>query len=360
MNNIERFRKQYPIDTHEAVIITSDINREYLSAFRSSAGILALFSDTAALILDFRYFEMAQNKQHDGIIPADITIFPTKISDKPTLLYLFEEKKISSYRIEDYALTCHESEIWKKRYTDQKQTFLADAVEVLRQVKTKEEVEKIRAAQKITDDAFSYILGILSPCMTERDVALELEFFMKKQGAEALSFEIIAVSGKNSSLPHGKPQDVLLTKNGFLTMDFGAKLDGYCADMTRTVVIGKADEEMKRIYNTVLSAQEAAFQAIHGGVVGSDVDLAARNVIDNAGYKGCFGHSLGHSLGMEVHESPNFSPNEQRKIPVGAVLSVEPGIYVSDFGGVRIEDLVYITENGFENLTKSSKKLIEI
>ena len=360
MNNLLRFRQQYPIAKNEAVIITSDVNRAYLSGFRSSAGVLAVFADCAALILDFRYLEMAQNKKSLGQIPEDISILPNRRGEKATLQALFEEKEIVRYKIENFALTCHEAEMLKCRYPLLEQSYLSDAVETLRQIKSETELKKIRAAQQITDAAFTYILSILSPKMTERDVALELEFFMKKQGAEALAFETIAVSGKNSSLPHGKPQDVRLTRNGFLTMDFGAQLDGYSSDMTRTVVIGKASDEMKRIYHTVLSAQEEAFAVIKSGVLGYDVDAAARKVIDGAGYKGCFGHGLGHSLGMEVHEAPSFSPSDKTPIPSGAVLSVEPGIYLEGIGGVRIEDIVCVTDDGFVNLTKSPKNLIEI
>ena len=192
---------------------------------------------------------------------------------------------------------------------------------------------------------------------TERALALELEYFMFRNGADTKAFNTIAVSGKKSSLPHGVPEDIPVAQ-GFLTMDFGAKVGGYCSDMTRTVYIGKPSDEEIKVYNTVLAAQNAAFPVIHGGVLGKDVDKAARDVIEGAGYTGAFGHSLGHSLGMEVHERPNFSPSEQGVVPSGAVLSVEPGIYLEGKYGVRIEDIVFVTDEGCENLTHSSKELV--
>lgn len=360
MNNIERFRLKYPVEKDEAIVITSDINRVYLSGFRSSAGTLVLFWDASYLLLDFRYLEMALIKKSEGRLPTDLTILSIRTNGDATLKNLFDKHGIKRYRFEDRNLTFHGTMQLKERYPSLEQIPLGDAVENLRREKSPEELKKIKVAQSLTDQTFSHILNLLSPAMTERDVAIEIEYYMKKHGAENPAFETIVVSGKNSSLPHGKGQDVPLTRDGFITMDFGAMVDGYCSDMTRTVVLGKADEKMKNIYHTVLAAQNAAFPLIRAGVKGSDVDKAARDIIENAGYQGAFGHSLGHSLGMEIHESPNFSPAESALIPAGAVLSVEPGIYLNGFGGVRIEDIVFVREDGFENLTKSPKNLIEI
>ena len=223
--------------------------------------------------------------------------------------------------------------------------------------KDEDELSRIRAAQSITDAAFSHILGYLRPGVTETDIALELEFFMRKNGAESTAFPTICVSGKKSSLPHGVPENVPVSK-GFLTMDFGAKYRGYCADMTRTVCIGEPTEKMRHVYRTVLDAQSDAFNAIFAGVSGCAVDKAARDRIEGAGYKGCFGHSTGHSLGIDIHEAPNFSANNTSPVPENAVLSVEPGVYLEGEFGVRIEDIVKISPEGFENFTKSPKDLI--
>ena len=195
--------------------------------------------------------------------------------------------------------------------------------------------------------------------MTEIEVAAELEYFMRKSGADGFAFETIAVSGVSSSLPHGTPKNVKL-RPGFLTMDYGARVGGYCSDMTRTVVIGKADAEMKKLYNTVLSAQQAALDFLRAGVDCAAADKVARDIIDKD-YEGAFGHSLGHSVGLFIHESPNLSSRSVGRILRGGeVVTVEPGIYLSGKYGCRIEDMVLITENGIENFTKSPKELVEI
>jgi Xaa-Pro aminopeptidase len=214
-------------------------------------------------------------------------------------------------------------------------------------------------AQEITDRAFEHILGFINPDRTEIEVALELEFYMRKLGAEGIAFETIAVSGDASSLPHGVPRDVKL-KKGFFTMDFGAKFNGYCADMTRTVVIGKADEDIKKVYNTVLSAQTAVLDVLGEGMLCREADKIARDIIYGAGYEGCFGHSLGHGVGMFIHESPRLASVWDKPLEVGNIVTVEPGIYIEGKYGVRIEDMVWLTENGAVNLTKAPKDLIEM
>ena len=232
----------------------------------------------------------------------------------------------------------------------------------LRSVKTAEELERMARAQEITDRAFTHILSFLSPEVTEREVALELEFFMRRNGAEACAFSTIAVSGSASSLPHGVPRSCRLER-GLLTMDFGARVEGYCSDMTRTVCIGKASEEEKTVYNTVLSAQRAALDFVAEGVSCREADAKARSVIEKAGYGPYFGHSLGHGVGMLVHESPSLSPKapEDSVLKRGNVVTVEPGIYLEGRFGCRIEDMVAIDLDGsVRNFTKSPKELIEI
>ena len=220
---------------------------------------------------------------------------------------------------------------------------------------------RLLTADKRGRGEIAVVLDELAECLpAPTDVAAELEYFMKKKGAQCPAFETIAVSGKKSSMPHGVPESIVLTENSFLTMDFGAKYNGYCSDMTRTVVLGKADDEMKRVYNTVLEAQLAGIAAAHGGALGKDVDKAARDIIDNAGYKGLFGHSLGHSLGIEIHENPRFAPKFDKECPVQSIITVEPGIYIPGKYGVRIEDMVLLGKDGCRDLTHSPKQLIEI
>ncbi|MBO5327479.1 MAG: M24 family metallopeptidase, partial [Clostridia bacterium] len=224
------------------------------------------------------------------------------------------------------------------------------------------ELDAIAAAQELTDAAFSHILHYLKRGVREIDVALELELFMRRNGAEGIAFDTIAVSGTGSALPHGVPRAREL-ENGFLTMDFGARFGGYCADMTRTVVIGKADDAMKHLYQTVLKAQEAALAAAKGGISCRALDRVARDIIEGAGYRGCFGHSLGHGVGIDIHESPRLSPTarEDAVLCAGHVVTVEPGIYIEGKYGCRIEDMIAVnTDGSIRNFTKSTKELLEI
>ena len=230
----------------------------------------------------------------------------------------------------------------------------------LRQKKDAEEIAKIRAAEALGDAAFSYILDKIRPGVSEIEIALELEFFMRKNGASGLSFETIAASGVRSAMPHGTASEKMIEKGDFLTLDFGCVLDGYCSDMTRTVVIGAPDLRQKEIYETVLLAQETALSKIEPGVACAEIDRAAREVIQNAGYGDCFGHALGHSVGIEIHEKPVFSPKSKDILEEGHVITVEPGIYLENFGGVRIEDVVAVCGKKAENLTKSPKNFIII
>jgi len=236
---------------------------------------------------------------------------------------------------------------------------IGDLIESLREIKTLEEMKNIQAAQNITDLAFSHLLKMLTPNMTEIEVAVELEYAMRRLGADGFAFDTIAVSGDASALPHGKPRSEKL-RTGFLTMDFGAKLNGYCSDMTRTIVIGRADSEMKKIYNTVLSAQTEAIKYLREGADAGEADKVARDIIDRD-YKGAFGHALGHSVGLYIHEEPRLSKRcLGRKLRAGEIVTVEPGIYIYGKYGCRIEDMVSIKSDGVHNFTSSSKELIEI
>lgn len=229
-----------------------------------------------------------------------------------------------------------------------------------REIKDECEIKKIAEAEKIGDMAFEYVLGRIKEGVTEREIALDLEFFMKKQGATTLSFDTISASGIRSAMPHGIATDKKIENGDFLTLDFGCVFEGYCSDMTRTVVVGKANDKQKEIYNTVLKAQTTAIDAIKAGMKCSEVDGVARKIITDAGYGENFGHSLGHSVGIEIHENPSFSPKNNAVVQNGNVITVEPGIYIDGFGGVRIEDLIVVQNGKAVNLTSSPKELIEI
>lgn len=340
----------------DAALIESDINRRYYTGFPSTAGVLLVFPGTAYLLVDFRYIEAAREKA-DG---CTVILMEKRVSQ---LRELFEKHHAKFVAIESTRTTVSAYRMLQKAFPAQE--FLADGaldriISRQRSIKTAAEYETMCRAAAIADRAFSSLLEVLHTGMTEREAADRLIGLLRKFGGDGESFETIAVSGPNSSRPHGVPGDRVIRDGDFLTLDFGTVVDGYVSDMTRTVAFGSVTEEMRRVYDTVLAAQEAAFSVIRPGVSCREVDLAARNVIDDAGYSGCFGHALGHSLGLEIHEGPNFSPAETAKTEAGMLLSVEPGIYLEGKFGVRIEDTVWITPDGFLNLAHSPKNLILI
>jgi Xaa-Pro aminopeptidase len=233
-------------------------------------------------------------------------------------------------------------------------------VEGLRAVKDVAEIDRITAAQKLTDAAFDHILGFVAAGMTESHIALELEFFMRANGSEGVAFRPIVASGPNSALPHAHPGSRALQRGDFLKMDFGARVGGYCSDMTRTVVVGQASARQREIYATVLAANLAGIAAVLPGLPGRDIDAAARGVIEAAGFAEYFGHGLGHGVGLEVHELPGLGARSELTVPLGSVVTIEPGVYVPGFGGARIEDLVVVEKSGARVLTRSTKELIEL
>ena len=310
------------------------------------------------MLADFRYTEAAEMQ----LDKSEFTLVEPK-GMLGGLLKIMKENGISKVAVEEDTLSIALFEEMKESF-GKEISLISGASKILnkiRAIKDAGELAKMARAQEITDRAFEHILGFINPDRTEIEVALELEFYMRRLGAEGLAFETIAVSGDASSLPHGVPRDVKL-KKGFFTMDFGAKVDGYCSDMTRTVVLGKADEEMKHLYNTVLKAQVCALDALREGMLCRDADKVARDIIDYNGYKGRFGHSLGHGVGLYIHESPRlaaFSPDTM-VLSRGHVVTVEPGIYLEGKYGARIEDMVVFGENGPMDITLAPKNLIEI
>ncbi len=227
-----------------------------------------------------------------------------------------------------------------------------------RMVKDAEELAKLEQAEHIGDAAFTHILDVLKPGVSEREIALELEFFMKKQGASKLSFDTIVASGANGSMPHAQVTDRVLQSGDFVTMDFGCVYQGYCSDMTRTVAIGTPTDEMKKVYQIVLDANLRAMEQIEAGKRCNEIDAVARDYIREQGYGEYFGHGLGHGVGLEIHEEPRFSPKCDVITQENMVITDEPGIYLPGQFGVRIEDLVVVKENGYQKLSQSEKKLI--
>ena len=336
------------------MLITGISNRFYFTNFHSSAGALLVSRDEAFFLIDFRYYEKAKQviKGAKTVLCENLKKQALEILKKASIEILFLETDEVSVDTFSALRDTFEGLVVSK---DNK---INKAISDLRSIKSKDEIASIKAAQAITDESFSYILERIEAGRTEKEIALDVEFYARKNGSDGVAFDFIVVSGKNSSLPHGVPTEKRLQKGDFLTMDFGARVNGYCSDMTRTVAVGNISNEQKSVYNTVLEAQNAAFSKIKAGAVCRDIDAAARELIYKSGYDGCFGHGLGHSLGIDVHESPAFNTRDNTPLKSGMIITVEPGIYLEDKFGVRIEDMVLITAHGFENLTKSPKNLI--
>ncbi|MDO4618350.1 MAG: aminopeptidase P family protein [Clostridia bacterium] len=347
MQRLDKIRALLDNDT--AVYISKRANVYYYSLYNSDDISLLISKDRAVLITDSRYTYQAKLKC------PDYEIFDVK-NGIENLFSEFSEAKIG---FEEEDLTVKRLERLKEKA---KKDFvpMGDTIEKPREIKEEIEIAKIKTAEELGDRAFSYVLENLKAGMTEKEVAFLLEFYLRKQGAERLSFETIVASGKRSAMPHGVASDKIIEKGDMVTFDFGCVIDGYCSDMTRTVHMGAATAEEKLVYDTVLKAQIASLNAIETGKSLKDIDKAARDIIANAGYGEYFGHSLGHSVGIEIHENPNFSPRAEGMVQNGQVISVEPGIYLDGKFGVRIEDLVVISEEKAVVLSKSPKELILI
>ena len=352
MNHIDGLRTILVEKEADALLLTSDISQRYAVDYAFSDGYVLITPKRAVLLTDLRYKEEAEKT----VDPSIEVVAP--LSHFEYLADIIETDRIRTLAYEDRALTCAALEDLCAHLAFDP-IAVGDAIEQRRAVKDEEEIAVIRKAQEITDAAYQHILSVLTPEMTEVDVVLELEFFMRRAGADGIAFPTIAVSGASSALPHGLPSRRPLSR-GFLTMDFGASLKGYASDMTRTVSIGKATPEMKRIYETVLHAQTLGMEAIAGGVPGAFVDAAARSYIDGAGYRGLFGHSFGHGVGLEIHEAPRLSSRSRLPLRAGNIVTAEPGVYLPGICGCRIENMGLVTDDGFDSFTKSSRELIEL
>ncbi len=338
----------------KAVLITTSVNRFFISGFRSSLGYLFLVKGEAVLFVDGRYIEAAKQGAKKGVevrLLSRLSEAVSEMKDRFGFSEIFYEADIS----------VRESESLKSVFGEvnaEASVLLSDELLMLRSIKTDEEISCIKKAQSCAEIAFDNILSFIREGVSEKEIALELEYSMKKAGAEGFSFETIAISGENTSKPHGVPSNKLVKQGEFVTMDFGAVFEGFCSDMTRTVAVGFATDEMIEVYETVLKAQENALLKIKAGVAAKDVDLAAREVIESAGYGKYFTHSTGHGVGIEIHEAPNLAPRNEKILLAGNVVTVEPGIYIEGMFGVRIEDMAKVTQKGAENLTNSKKSLI--
>ncbi len=338
----------------DAMILTSEVNRRYATGFHSTSGAVYLSEKQAVFLTDSRYYEAAS----DLIKGFDVRKLQTSDSYSRLVNALIMEDNIEWVALEDKTLTYSDYMEWTEAFDIDMIQGLGDAIDQLREVKDSSEVQKIVSAQRIAEKAYNEILNEIKPGVSEKEIAARLTYLMLHYGAENMSFDPIVVSGKNSSKPHGVPSEKLIESGDFVTMDFGCIFDGYCSDMTRTVAVGSATDEMKNVYETVLKAQEAGIKECRAGLLGKELDAAARKVITDAGYGEAFGHGFGHGVGLEIHEAPSVGQKGETKLRAGCIVTAEPGIYLEGKFGVRIEDMLHVTENGSENLTKAPKDLI--
>ncbi len=342
-----------------AFLVTSIPNIRYLTGFEGvfddEANVACLLtSEIARAYTDFRYAEAAKEAAEGTpwIVhtPAD-SIYTTICED----LHALDVEEMAVESSVPYGRFRFLSEHFGGRVHVFDQT-----VEKIRQVKEAAEVERIAAAAELADRTMAHVFGILGPGSVERDISLEIEVFIRKNGAEAVAFPPIVASGPNSSKPHAITTDRAMERGDLVTIDIGARLDGYCSDLTRTVVLGPASTRQREVYSAVYDANIAAIEGVRAGLRGVEIDAIARDLLVDRGFGAYFQHGLGHGVGLEVHEMPSVSTRYRESIPAGAVVTIEPGVYIPEFGGVRIEDLLVVEESGSTVLSKSPKELTEI
>ena len=352
MTNLQKYRSVLT-DEIQGLFLTSRYSRMYAAEFDIAEGYAIVSKNGARYYTDSRYIESAQRDIHG----FEVIEFNAANPLSDLLNQAVKDFSITTMGFEDAYLTVAELHSFENRL-DVALVPFQDKINGFRGQKEAWELDRMKKAQEITDRAFTEVCPRIRAGMTEKELAAELIYCLYKNGAEGLSFDPIVVAGPNTSMPHGVPGDRPIEEGDFITMDFGVIYGGYCSDMTRTVALGHATEEMRTVYNTVLKAQLAGIAATKAGVTGAAVDRAARDVITEAGYGEFFGHGYGHSLGLEIHEAPNCNARNTQPLPVGAVCSAEPGIYLPGKFGVRIEDVVIVTEDGCEDITHSPKDLI--
>ncbi|GGA30775.1 Xaa-Pro dipeptidase [Psychrobacillus lasiicapitis] len=335
----------------DALLITNGYNRRYMTGFTGTAGVAIVSKNDAVFITDFRYTEQAASQIKDFRIVKHEKTLIEEVAKQVA------EMGIQSLGFEKEDLTYSSYELYKQAVKADL-VPLSGLVEKIRLIKTDEEISIIKAACRIADEAYEHIVTYIKPGMTELQVSNELEFFMRKRGATSSSFDTIVASGVRSALPHGVASDKVIEVGDFVTLDFGAIYNGYISDTTRTVAVGEPSEQLKEIYQVVLDSQLLALEKVKPGMTGKEADAIARDYIASKGYGEAFGHSLGHGIGLEVHEGPGLSFRSDVVLEPGMVITIEPGIYLPNIGGVRIEDDALVTENGLEKLTHSTKELL--
>ncbi|ELK46250.1 Xaa-Pro peptidase family protein [Halobacillus sp. ACCC02827] len=353
MSKLSSLRKAVASRELDGILVMSEMNRRYLSGFTGSSGALLITAQESVLVTDFRYTEQAGNEAPD---------FRIVEHKKP----LHEAVAELSQQLNLHKIAFEKDYVTYSQYEQYKQALSAELVptsgliEKLRLIKTDEEISILKDAVKIADDAFEHILNYIKPGVKEIDVSNELEFFMRKQGAASSSFDIIVASGYRSALPHGAASEKTIQSGELVTLDFGAVYKGYSSDMTRTVAVGEISDKLRDIYDTVLEAQLRGMKGIKAGITGRQADALCRDYIKEKGYGDYFGHSTGHGIGLDVHEGPGLSFRSDQILEEGMVVTVEPGIYIPEVGGCRIEDDLIVTATGNERLNTTTKELITL
>ena len=356
MTNLEILQNSLSGEEYGA-LITSDVSRRYFCGFKSSAGVILVTKEQSYLIIDLRYFDKAKQRVQNCRVLL-LEDMRTQLSE------LLLKHNIRKLMVESDYMTLTEFNDYKEKLYFLEldaSPALSQYIWEMRVIKTEEEVSLIIKAQRIAEKAFGRLIDNISRDMTEKQVAALLNYYMMDCGADDLSFETIAASGVNSASPHAVPTDKKLCEGEFLTLDFGAVVDGYHSDMTRTLAVGQVSPEMEKLYNAVYYANLDGIKAVKPGINGKVVDSVARATLAAwGGYDKYFGHGLGHGVGLEIHEQPTLSQRSRSMLKPGMIVTVEPGAYISGKYGVRIEDMVVVTENGCDVLTKSTKNLIHI
>lgn len=353
---LEKIESKINFKEHDAFLVTSINNRFYFSGLFTSDGLVLITKKKVYFLVDFRYYELAR-RQTKGIDVILVEGFFKTLGD------LINKLSIKDLYLESKDITLFKLNFLKSALgsLDVNLIFndvLSKTIEELRCVKDESEIKKIATAQEISELTFNYILTKIKPGISEKEIAAEIEYFMKKKGAKSTSFDTIVLSGKNSSLPHGLPTDKKVEIGDFITIDMGAVFEGYCSDMTRTVVLGKVTDEQRQVYETVKKAQKIAETEVKAGVSCAYLDNLARGYIYSQGFEGKFGHALGHGVGIDIHEHPVVSKKSDAVLAKDMVITIEPGIYIENKFGVRIEDMLMVEQNGYYNFTKLTKDLI--
>lgn len=354
LNNIARIQRALTQAHLDAILLTDENDRRFATGFPSSNGAVIVTVHQAFFITDARYIEAARAAL-TGI--AQVLLCSREAPMRTLVQGILREANVQILGGEEQTTSYAEFTAYEQLFGLKLQPA-QNLIRNLRAAKQPEELAMMYQAQQITDEAFAQICTVIRPGMTEREIAAELIYRMLRLGAEGMSFDPIVLTGPDTSMPHGVPGDRRVAAGDFVTMDFGCRKNGYCSDMTRTVAVGYATDEMKNVYDIVLRAQLAGIAKAAAGVTGAEIDGAARKVISDAGYGEYFGHSFGHSLGLYIHESPSASPSVKTPMPEGAVISAEPGIYLPGKFGVRIEDVLILREGGCEVITKAAKQLL--